>query len=71
MKRENSKIYGRIAHKVSVLIVLMLFSAVSFHASADEIRFSQIASSLEQKLLIKNDFEGSFIFQYPFRELQL
>ena len=33
----------------------MFFLAVSFHASADEIRFSQIASSLEQKLLIKND----------------
>ena len=55
MKRENSKIYGRIAQKVLLLIVLMLFPAVSFHASADEIRFSQIASSLEQKLLIKND----------------
>ena len=33
----------------------MFFLAVSFHASADDIRFSQIASSLEQKLLIKND----------------
>ena len=55
MKRENSKIYGRIAHKVLLLIVLMFFSAVSFNASADDIRFSQIASSLEQKLLIKND----------------
>ena len=55
MKRENSKIYGRIAHKASFFIMLMFLSAVSFQAFADEIKFSQIASSLEQKLLIKND----------------
>lgn len=53
--RENGKLYNRIARKTSCFILLMLLSAYSFHAFADEIRFSQIASSLEQKLLIKND----------------
>lgn len=53
--RENRKIYASVAYKGSLFILLMLFSAVSFNSYANETELLKVASSLEQKILIKND----------------
>jgi hypothetical protein len=53
--RENCKIYASVAYKGSLFILIMLFSAVSFNSHANETELLKVASSLEQRILIKND----------------
>lgn len=55
MTKNNPKFCDQAVQGFAFFFLWVILSSNSFYASANEIHFSKIASSLETKLLIKND----------------